>query len=962
MNKKNNSRKGALALILALAIGAAGPVSAAKADTVPTDGSENSAANVSYTANSYAAVHAAEGYSLTGERVSVLLNTASGDGLTITDQYEGRTGPVLLTEAESEVTVRFSVPKTGRYRLQAEYYPIAGSARSIQREIRVDGELSFSEAACIEFARVFKDGAAAGVGTDGEELRPKQVEAPRWISAYCRDTLGYYGDLYWNLSAGEHTLTLRGLCEPMAIASLTFCSDAGVQKSYADYVREARDNGAEVITGVIAGGTEKYQAENMLERSAQTLYAQNDKSSPATEPFSYTTSRLNMVGGTKWNTADQWISWEITVPQTGLYRLGCRYRQNTARGVRVHRELSIDGEVPFTEAGALVFPYHNDWHVITFGDGGQDFLFYLTEGKHTLTLRVVLGELADILGETQQILSDLNEANWSLMTVLGSNPDKNRDYELDKTMPEVIRALAEASDRLNSVADSLESATGQNDQNTAMIRQFALLLHTMSDTPHKIAANYSGFKDNIGALGDTILNMRAQPLALDYLLVAEERAALPKANAGFFQTFYYQSVLFFRSFIKDYALVGSDGDASEQEPVVVWIGSGATGGRDQAQALNRMIREEFLPAYHVPVQLQLTASGTILVATLAGMGPDVALQIGGSDPVDYAMRHAVYDLTSFDDFAEVSARFTESALTPFRYNGGVYALPETQSYYVMFYRRDILARLGIDPGELNTWDDLINVLGDLQENNLSVALPANYITYYMFLTQMGGTLYKNDGQKSALDEEIAVQAFKLWTNFYVNYQLPVEYSFVNRFRLGEMPIGIDDYTTYNLLSVSAPEIAGSWDIAPLPGVRRSDGTVNNASPSSSSGAVIMSGCANKPGAWEFLKWWTGAEVQKEFGDELESIMGAAARYNTANTEASDSLSWSADDLKTLKAQRAVSQGIPQVPGGYYTTRYIEFAMRLVVNRNDPQRDTLLKYVPTINEEIALRRKEFELDQ
>ena len=232
----------------------------------------------------------------------------------------------------------------------------------------------------------------------------------------------------------------------------------------------------------------------------------------------------------------------------------------------------------------------------------------------------------------------------------------------------------------------------------------------------------------------------------------------------------------------------------------------------------------------------------------------------------------------------------------------------------------------------------------------------------MFLTQMGGTLYKNDGQKSALDEEIAVQAFKLWTNFYVNYQLPVEYSFVNRFRLGEMPIGIDDYTTYNLLSVSAPEIAGSWDIAPLPGVRRSDGTVNNASPSSSSGAVIMSGCANKPGAWEFLKWWTGAEVQKEFGDELESIMGAAARYNTANTEASDSLAWSADDLKTLKAQRAVSQGIPQVPGGYYTTRYIEFAMRLVVNRNDPQRDTLLKYVPTINEEIALRRKEFELDQ
>ena len=949
-----------LCLAMAILLSAAGVA----AETVPGTGETPApeAATSAYDAPAYATYHAAEGFGLTGDTVALSLGEATAlRGATVEAEYAGKTGPVLRTEADSSVTFQFTVPADGCYRLLVEYYPLEGSTRGMQREITVDGGLSFAEAACVEFPRVFVDTPYA-TEADEDEVRPQQTGSPRWLTSYCRDTLGYYGDLYWNLTAGTHTLTLRSLCEPMVIGGLTFCSSEDAVPDYKTYLQNAKNDGAAEVSGKLTDGVLKLQAEDMLEKSSQTLYASNDKNSPATEPFDIDTAKLNMVGGTKWGTADQWISWELTAPETGLYRLGSRFRQNTARGVQVHRELSIDGAVPFKEAGALTFTYHNDWQVACFGDGEQDYLFYLTAGEtHTLTMRVVLSDLADILSEAQLVLADLNTANWGLMTVLGTEPDANRDYELDETMPEVIELLRQSAQRLNAVADRLVASTGQSDSNTAVIRQFVMQLEGMVEKPQKIASNYKGFKDNIGALGDSILNMRAQPLALDYLLVAEADAALPKANAGFFATLKYHVDLFIKSFLEDYALVGAEASDSDQEPVVVWIGSGVTGGRDQAQALNRMIKEDFLPRHDVPVQLQLTAAGTILVATLAGMGPDVALQIGGSDPVDYAMRHAVYDMTQFADFEEVAARFTESALTPFRYNGGVYALPETQSFYVMFYRKDILSRMGISVDELTTWDGLVNVLGDLQENNLSVALPANYITYFMFLNQMGGALYKDGDRKSALDEEASIQAFKLWTNFYVNYQLPVEYSFVNRFRLGEMPIGIEDYTNYNLLSVSAPEIAGLWDIAPLPGVEQPDGTINNTSPSSASGAIIMATCENTEGAWEFLKWWTGADIQKEFGTELESIMGAAARYNTANVEAADSLPWSVSDLKTLRAQRDASEGIPQVPGGYYTTRYIEFAMRLVVNNNESQRDTLLKYVPTINEEIAMRREEFGLD-
>lgn len=957
MKSKKRMRRviaGVLTLLLTLSSGAVAQ---------PADPSKDTETSITIDAvadrPSYAEYHRAEGFDLTGLSATADLTAATWTkGAQLLSEYEGHAGPVLLTEEDSEITVTLHVPQTGRYRLLVEYYPVENSSQSIERTVRLDGEICFAEAVCIEFSRVFTD--VPYPGENDPALRPQQVETRRWLSAYCADSVGYFDNLYWNIEAGDHTLTLTGMREPMAIRGLTLVSDEDPVISYADYL--AQHGNAAPVSGVLEGGWEKIQAEDMLEKSSPTLYAQNDKSSPGTEPHDLENDVLNYVGGAKWTASGQWISWEVRVPESGYYNIALRCRQNTVRGMQAHRRLLVNGELPFAEAADISFKYSSKWQVVRLGNEDGAFRFWFdADQTYTLTMEAVLGSLTETLSEASETLDALNEVNWSLMTVLGTSPDVNRDYKIDETMPEVIETLIAQAERLNDIAARLEEACGQTNANTAVLRQFAVQMEKMADKPDKIARNYSSFKDNIGALGDAILNMRSQPLALDYLLVTEETAVLPKAEPGFFARLSYHVTLFLQSFTRDYTLVNNDVVDSDQEPVVVWIGSGITGGRDQAQLLNRMIEQDFLKRHNVPVQLQLTSAGTILVATLAGMGPDVALQIGGATPVDYAMRNTVYDLTQFDDFEEVAGRFFPSALTPFTFEGGVYALPETQSFYVMFYRSDILSRLNIDINGLKTWQNIIQVLGTLQESNMSIALPANMTTYAMFLYQMGGAFYKDGNRKSALDEEISVQAFKLWTNFYVNYQVPIEYSFENRFRLGEMPIGIADYTTYNLLSVSAPEIAGLWGIAPLPGIAQADGTINNTSPGAGAGAVILSGCADKAGAWEFLKWWTSASVQQEFGNELESIMGAAARYNTANVEAASTLPWSVQNRIILMNQWESAQGIPEVAGGYYTSRYVDFAMREVVNNNASQRDTLLGYVDTINEEIALKRNEFHLD-
>ena len=83
------------------------------------------------------------------------------------------------------------------------------------------------------------------------------------------------------------------------------------------------------------------QGEDATLRSEPSLYAKYDRSSPTTVPNSVTTTVLNYTGGEAWNSAGQWIEWEVEVPEDGYYNLTIKGRQNYARGSVVHRSLYI---------------------------------------------------------------------------------------------------------------------------------------------------------------------------------------------------------------------------------------------------------------------------------------------------------------------------------------------------------------------------------------------------------------------------------------------------------------------------------------------------------------------------------------------------------------------------------------------------------------------------------------------
>jgi ABC-type glycerol-3-phosphate transport system substrate-binding protein len=354
-------------------------------------------------------------------------------------------------------------------------------------------------------------------------------------------------------------------------------------------------------------------------------------------------------------------------------------------------------------------------------------------------------------------------------------------------------------------------------------------------------------------------------------------------------------------------------------------------------------------------------------AVVAGTGPDAALTVPPTDPVNYAVRKAAVDLSQFEGYREIVEQFHPSAMVSFYFEDGVYALPEAQYYHVMYYRKDIFEELEIDIPD--TWDDVINVLPVIQKNNMNVGIPSvantlmppDFSNFLAHLYQRGGSLYNGDGSRTLLDSEIAIEAFDVYTKFYTHYKTPAVFDFVNRFRTGEMPLAFADYSNFNTLEVFAPEIRGLWGFARMPGYKRPDGVIDRSVSTGTMAAMIFSNAKRQDLAWEFLKWWVSADTQLRFGREMESLMGAAARYATANYDAFKRLSWGAEQMSVLDEQRAWTVGTPEVPGGYFVSRHIINAVRRILNEGEDTRETLLDYNLTINDELIKKRKEFGLE-
>lgn len=878
-------------------------------------------------------------------------------------------GSVLYCGDRSVVEWKVNLKEEGLYRIAMEYFPLGNQGGKIERSVLINGKTPFIGADQLSFSQIWINEGEVKRDNQGNDLRPKQVTFSKWMKGYLQDDLGYESEPYlFYFQQGENTIRFEGVHQEILMKKLTLEMDQN-QSDYQEYQEKAQETILE--KNIISELSDEYlqviQGEEAQRRSSPSLYATYDRSAPNTVPYSVADIRLNMIGGNAWRIPGQWIEWDFEVPESGMYHITLKSRQNYNRGFVSNRTLRIDEEIPFSEMAAIPFTYSNNWEMRTLSDASNEaYDFYLEKGKHSLQLEVTLGEMGNLLAQMEDSVYRLNTIYRKILVLTGTTPDEFRDYKIEQVYPEVIEGMELESLRLYKLVDDIVAYSGQKASQVASAQTLAEQLEEFVENPYKIPKTLSNFKDNISALGTSILTLSEAPLDIDAITISGKDVKVDSEKVTFMDKAVHELRSFVASFTEDYNAVGNVYE--EEETVEVWILS----GRDQSSILKSMIDDSFTPETQIPVNLKLVDGATLLNAIIAGTAPDVVITAGQGDPVNFALRGAVEDLSQFTDLDRVLEDFYPSAYEPYRFEGGIYALPETQNYNVLFYRKDILEELGVEVP--NTWEDLITMLPTIQQENMSVAIPStervignvsmpDLSSFLALIYQNGGQIYSEDSMSTLIDNESGVEAFEMYTKLFNQYSLPTVYDFVNRFRSGEMPLGIQDYGVYNTLVVFAPEIRGLWDFTLIPGTLQDDGSIDRSCHSSGNCTYMLKQSEDrlKEDAWEFMKWWVSADSQVRFGQEMESVMGAAARYATANTEAFLQLSWSHEQIQVLSEQWKWTVGLREIAGGYYTQRHITNAIRKVINEKEDSREVLLDYVTVINEEIRKKRLEFGLE-
>ena len=890
---------------------------------------------------------------------------------------------------------------------------------------------------------------------NGNSMAPETDPEASWNTYTVKDTSGYYdGAFEFYFGEGTRTITLEAEREPMIIKSIelipvsdpvtlvTVDGKTVVKQhdlpSYAEIVEEYKKNGwynAPVFGNDNVAKVIEIQAEFPDFVSDSSVSATNDNTSAVNYPVSNSAQLYNVIGENSYRTVGQWAAYKFKVNKTGLYNFGMRFKQDALQGMYICRTIKLSGghygetpTVPFAEAYQAEFNYNKKWQSTFVSKDGTDFMFYFEEGvEYTVYFECSLGTLKEYIQRVEVSLDKINACYLSILQLTGTDPDEYRDYNYISVMPEVLITLLEEAIELMAVKEGLEELCGTNGSHIATLETIAILLNTMGkDDGIDIAANMSTLKSYLGTLGTWINNSKSAAMMVDSIWVVptckdgaevvSDSSKLPKAEAGFFKSIWFEIKSFISSFFVNYDQMGLTTIPDEDTlNIDVWLAS----GRDQSQIWRTMIdansEDGFTYNTGTAVSLKLVTGGTLLPSILSRKGPDVYIGLGAADVINYAIREAVLGVggkagsehldsngnpifdTTYYSYRDangnvvttpehregqqpvfvsntfenaVAGKFADAAMDTVTLLGSAYGIPQTMSFAMMFYRMDVLADLGLRVPE--TWQELLSILPVLQTNNMSIGV--SYIEALDFMIYQSGqnmwkytdkSLYdsKYAGARINLDNRTVLEIFDFTCRLYSDFSFPVSYDASNRFRTGEMPIIIGGYSgIYNTLTVYATEIEGLWEFCSIPGMERDDGTFSYDSLAYITASVILYGCKGDEllASWQFLQWQTGETAQADYGNRMVALIGPSAKYETANLNAIDNLSWTASERAAIMNQMDHLSSIVNYPGSYIINRYMQFAFLDAVNEAADPIDALSNYIEAINSEIARKREEFGL--
>ena len=860
----------------------------------------------------------------------------------------------LFSQEDSWIEYRFESDVDVLVEMKLDFFPLDDGIRDIELAIMMNDVYPYDEAQQLSFRKWWVTPHVFETDRYDNEIMPKAVSSNRWIHQSVVDSQRLLSNpLLWRIQVGWNTVKIFQLQGSFLLGQVYLQPQVSAP-TYGQYLSDHQQGTMQSDTLLT------YQAEHLAERNT-LLTRFNTNREPLVTPFALIEGKLNVIDGATYQTSGQAISFAMEVPASGFYHLTFKVLQSRVQTIS-YRRLLINGQVPFDEANLIPFPASRSWQHVTLAPlEGDPYRFYFPAGTHHITLEVNTSLFRDDYQSIQTLMNDINELTLAIKKITGNTIDPNREWDLQTYLPTIettLDSFIETIDRVNTHWTSTMQANQQSDVIASLSIAKRLLVTLRNDIdaiPRRIATLSGASGSVLYRLGIILPLLIQSPLTIDEFYLHGDQATLPQVQAGFFLNIWVGIQRFFASFFSDQYK-----ETTNPDELVVWVSR----SRQYVNLLQQMVDAQFTPLTGIPVRISINPNEEkLILASSAGKQPDIAMGVAGWRPYDFAIRNNLYDLSSFEDFRTVSDRFYPGSFLQLIYQDGVYGLPETQNFYLLFYRKDIMNRLELDVP--STWDDVIGILPELQRfgmNFYSMLSSSNafkaFVLTMPFIRQFGGQIFQEDGLAAAYDDPKTIEALTLMTDLFTTYSLPLEVgSFYNEFRYGRLPIGIGDFGMYISLLHAAPEIAGLWDIAPLPGIE-TDGIVNRSFDGSSTSAMMFQQTKKANEGWSFLKWWTSAATQLDYAESLISAYGPEYLWNTSNQEAFAEMSWDDNHRETILDQWQWIDDTAKTPASYMVERELSNIWNKVVFQGVNLRTAIEDSLIIANKEIRRKMIEF----
>jgi len=826
-------------------------------------------------------------------------------------------------------TFEVIVEDEGLYQIYLDYYALPGTKLSPKIGLEINQHIQYSEMNSLDLNVDWELEKEVHYDRYGDELTPKSLIHSIWYTdkGLTDPNQFFIEPLKFQLNSGLNEIKLILKEGYILLGNIKIENKENIIDDYLTYRNQFPLSTSNPKTQI------QIEAEDIVLKNRQSIRAKYMRD-PQVTPYEYKNRVLNVLDGYSYGESGDRVTYEFTIKESGFYNLAVKYYLNTNNGLPSNRRILINGEVLFSELANYQFQYSSNWKNEVLKNENGAFDIFLEEGTHTLSLSVDNVGVRDVYHQLLDILSDMQSISQAINKITGGLDDKERNWKITTYIPDLEISLIDLRNQLDQCIDELSQIT-ENDKIPAIseLKIARKLINEFVEDPEELPAYMSKFTKGetsaYGRINKILPTLIYNPLHIDKIYLFNDMT-LPKANANIFVKMKEGIKAFFYSFLDPKY---NETAKLDDDTVEIWVNK----SRLYVEIMQRMIDEEFTPETGVKVQLSIMPDeNKIILSNAAKTTPDGVIGVSFQKPFELAIREAIVDLSQFEGFYDLAEEFNPNTFIPYIYEEGVYAIPETQDVKLLFYRKDLLSQLEVEPPQ--TWDEVITLIPILQKYDMNFFIPLGEENAYKgldkttpFIYQYGGNLYDNETMRTSINQVGAYRAFEIMTDLFTVYNLPITTSnFFQHFRSGVIPIGIGDANTYIQLKYAAPELAGQWGMLPIPGVKNEDGEIERWDPTYGSSSIIFEDSLKKEKTWELIKWWSQKETQSNFSYDIQSTLGNKFLYMSANIEGFKMGAWPSESKDIVLEQWKWIQATGKVPGDYMLERELSNAWNRVV--------------------------------